>query len=569
MTIHLTRLSWKNFLSTGNAGTSIRLDRNKTTLVQGVSGAGKSTIIDALCFGLYGKPFRDINKPNLVNSVNSKQMEVEVEFETNGKQYRVVRGMKPGKFEIFCDDKLLNQDAALRDYQSVLERQILSMSFKTFTQIVIIGSTAFTPFMQLPAASRREVVEDILGIDIFSNMNQILKQQIQETKDQQVQLESDDKSLRTKAEGLKRLINTLTEKNGERLAELKTELDAVVKSMESLETQIVTKRKEIEELSSNVGEITELVSQKNQISITLNTQQAELERLRSTVKFFKENDNCPTCSQQISDEHKNKKMIELHQEHQMLLDETGKASATRNSITDKLQQLQLVVEQLTEHKHILTAGLTKLDSLTETRINLARQINKLETETGDIDAPRAELKDVAKQVLLLVEQKKQLAVERKIQDNAAILLKDSGIKTAIVREYLPLINKVIGKYLTDLQMDVQFTLDEQFNEIVKSRYRDEFEYGNFSTGEKLRIDLALLMTWRHIARVKNSASCNLLIIDEILSGTLDQTNQDIVIEMINTLTDGNTFIIAHGDYLTDKFRSTMRFEKQGNFSVLV
>jgi DNA repair exonuclease SbcCD ATPase subunit len=570
MSIHFKQLFYKNFLSTGNAGTTILFDKNPTTLVQGASGSGKSTMIDALCFALYGKAFRSINKPGLVNSVNQKQCEVHVEFETNGKIYRVIRSIKPTKFDIYCNEVMITQDAALRDYQQVLENQILKMTFKTFTQIVILGSTTYTPFMQLNTGSRREVIEDILDIGIFSTMNQILKTRNQETKDGQTAVDSEIKRSKEKAEGLKRLINTLSEKRDGEIEEIKEQLSKVSSDISSLEQELHDKQKENDSLKPKTEKLKELIAAKNKIQESIFTAEYSKTEIVQKVSFFNDNDHCPTCAQEIEETHKCNMVAELDVKRETIDGKLSEYELIVDKVKSKVDDVSSIVSQINENNVAIKTVNAKLEVLRTQQVDLLLKLERVSGTTEDVEGPKSELKDVAKSVMSLVERRKALAEERQLQENASMLLRDTGIKTAIIKEYLPLINKWLNKYLADMQMDVEFTLDENFNETVKSRYRDEFVYGNFSEGEKLRLDLAILLVWRQIAKAKNSTSCNLLILDEVLTGRLDQTNQDIVIDLINDMAyhGSNVMIIAHADNLMDKFRGGIRFEKQGNFSIM-
>lgn len=567
--ILFTKLFYKNFLSTGNAGTTIALNRNQTTLIQGTSGSGKSTIIDALCFALFNKPFRNISKPQLVNSINQKHCEVQVEFQVNSKNYRVVRGIKPAKFDIFCEDKLVTQDAAVKDYQKVLEQQILMMSFKTFTQIVILGSTSYTPFMQLPAGARREVIEDILDIGIFSTMNQLLKQQVQDTKDQLLYVDSEIKTQKEKADGLKRLIDVLSSKRSDELEEINAKLTEVKGTIDSHDKELEIKIAENDVLGERTKKIKDLFDASNKLLESVATTEARHDTLKEQFSFFKDNDSCPTCRQGISTTHKHGMVYELNLEMETNHERMTNFKDMRAKIRGRIDELQVLVEQVVENNK-------RIESLSDSIRLLQKQelgyIDKLQSlsEQTDISVPKEELKGVARSVLALVDRKKDLSEQRQLQESAGMLLRDTGIKTAIIREYLPIINKLINKYLVELELFIEFNLDESFNEVIKSRHRDEFTYDSFSAGEALRIDLAMLFAWRHIAKLKNSAACNLLILDEILVGRLDSTNSDIVITMINQLAHegNNIFAISHGDHLQDKFRGMVRFEKQGDFSVM-
>lgn len=571
MSILFKKLRYKNFLSTGNAGVEIDFLRHPTTLVQGASGSGKSTMIDALCFALYGKPFRSISRPGLINSVNGKQCAVEVELSTNGREYRIVRGMKPTKFEIYCDGVLINQEAALRDYQQVLEAQVLNMSFKTFTQIVILGSTAYTPFMQLAAGARREVIEDILDIGIFSTMNQLLKARQQETKDGITAIDAKIATSKERAEGLKRLIDTLSRKRGDEITALQEEIgDTQAQISEGEATHQATVNR-IAELKSSVADVKRLVNEQTEGAKQLAVLQERAKEAEQRVEWFETQHVCTTCEQAITEQHRDACIEQHHRNQSGAQAKILELQAEQDARKVKLQEARDVVKQI----EALTAENAKLDAkltlLRTTHQNLVFKLAELSAESGDVNGPKEELRAVVQDVVSLVERKKGLFLQKQLQENAAMLLRDTGIKTAIIREYLPLINRYLNYYLNELQMDVEFTLDESFNESVKSRYRDEFTYGNFSEGEKLRIDLAIMFSWRQLAKAKNSASCNLLILDEVLVGRLDPTNTEIVINMIEQMgyAGTNIFAIAHGDNVPGNFRGQMRFEKQGNFSVMV
>jgi DNA repair exonuclease SbcCD ATPase subunit len=569
--IHFTKLFYRNFLSTGNAGTTILLDKSPTTLIQGQSGAGKSTLIDALCFGLYGKPFRNINKPQLVNSINQKQCEVTVEFIVNSRHYKIVRGIKPAKFDIFCDNKLLSQDAAVKDYQNVLEQQILMMSFKTFTQIVILGSTSYTPFMQLAAAARREVIEDILDIGVFSTMNQLLKQQIIDTKEEMSRVDSEIKTLKEKAEGLKRLIDVISTKQQDEIVEINEKIKEITTTIKTHEVQVEEKVGENKELSDKTKKLKELFDASSKLAESVAIAESKHAELQHDCDFFDNNDSCPTCNQGISGEHKMKMINDLNISLENNQEKLENFKTMRARIKSRIDEMQALMDKMVENNSRIESLTTSISLLQTQEMGLLDKLGRIQEQSHtNINVPKGELKDVARNVLSLVELKKELSDKRQLQEGASVLLRDTGIKTAIIREYLPIINKLINKYLTELELFIEFNLDEQFNEVIKSRHRDEFTYDSFSAGEALRIDLAMLFAWRHIAKIKNSASCNLLILDEILVGRLDSTNSDIVINMINQLAhDGNNiFAISHGDHLQDRFRSVIRFEKQGDYSVM-
>ena len=571
MAIHFSRLFYKNFLSTGNAGTAIQLDRNPTTLVQGASGAGKSTMIDALCFGLYGKPFRSIPKNGLVNSVNGKQCEVWIDFTTNGKQYRVVRGIKPTKFEIYCNGVLVNQDAALRDYQQVLESQILMMTFKTFTQIVILGSTAYTPFMQLSTGARREVIEDILDISIFSTMSQMLKARIQENKDQRAMVDAEIKAKKERAEGIQRLISVLSEKRAEEETGIRVELTELEEEIKGIEAAIEMLVAENDALTAKLAKHQQLVDASNKILSDVSAREASMGIVSKQVAFFNDNDECPTCSQHISSEHKQTMVNALSAQIGEAKKTIDDYKVMRQRIKEKLDSNAAVLSQVGQNNVQLASLQAKSAALQNRQLSCINRLRAMGGTDSDVDTPRNELRQVAKEAAALVERRKELSEQAQMQEHASMLLRDTGIKTAIIKEYLPLINRYLNKYLSDMQMGVEFMLDENFVETVKSRYRDDFAYGNFSEGERLRLDLAIILTWRKIAELKNSTSCNLLILDEILVGRLDEQNINSVLGLIQDLAahGANIFAIAHGDTVSDAFRGLIRFEKQGNFSVII
>lgn len=569
--IVFTKLFYKNFLSTGNAGTTVLLNKNSTTLIQGSSGAGKSTFIDALCFALYGKPFRNINKPALINSINQKHLEVIIEFTTNGQNYKVVRGIKPAKFEIFCNDKLVNQDAAVKDYQAVLEDQILGMSFKTFTQIVILGSTSYTPFMQLNPANRREVIENILDIGIFSTMNQLLKNHMQEVKDKQTEVDADLKVSKTKADSLRHLVEVLRNKQNTEIESVQKKIDDLDLDIVACETEITICQEELTLLKEKANGIGDIEDAEQKLILSINETQNKITDVEEQQEFFNENDSCPVCSQSITSEHKHSMVNDLAIKAESLQERIDNLLSIKDKVTKKLAAQKELLSQVTEKGTTIKSLLSNINQLAKMKESLVLELEQKTTQNTDIEDTTKALKEVAATVIRLINEKKRLAEERELQDAASSLLKDTGVKTAIIREYLPLINKSINRYLNQMDLFIDFNLDENFNEVIRSRYRDEFTYGSFSAGEQLRVDLAILFSWRYISSLKNSCSTNLLVLDEILTGRLDNANADIVMDMINelALSGTNIFAIAHGDQLNDKFRSLIRFEKKNDYSVMV
>ena len=564
-------IAWQNFLSTGNSPNKILLNKSTTTLIIGKNGEGKSTILDALCFSLFGKPFRNINKNQLINSINGKKCIVEIEFSIGAKDYKIVRGIKPNIFEIWQNGELLNQDAASRDYQKILEQQILKLNYKTFTQVVILGSASFVPFMQLPPSQRREVIEDILDIRIFSTMNQLLKEKAQETKDEIIRVESDIKSAKDKVEAQQVLIKTLSNAKDESIKAVQAKIDANNAQISTTESEIITIVEEINTLKASITgkeRLSEDIEKAKQLKTKLNE---KVETCEHDAEFFNEHDVCPSCAQDIPEDHKQKIIHDLHNKMQENNKKITDLEDALTNLTNKLTDINKIIDEITT-KNI------ELSTKNSTITLLNKQIKEFETEietnkadTTNLDEEKAKLKQLAKDALDKITLKNSLQETRNLEEVASILLKDTGIKTAIIREYLPVMNKLINKYLNAMDAYIHFELDEAFNEIVKSRHRDDFTYASFSEGEKMRIDLAILFTWRQIAKMKNSVNTNLLILDEIFDSSLDTAGTDYFLTLMNSFGENsNIFVISHkGDQLFDKFRSVIKFEKRNDFSVIV
>ena len=557
---------WKNFLSTGNQPIEIQLDKNPTTLIIGENGAGKSTILDALCFGLFGKPFRMISKNQMVNSINNSSTIVEVEFSIGTVQYKVVRGIKPNKFEIYQNDKMMNLEANVRDYQKILEQQILKLNYGSFTQVVILGSASWAPFMQLKANKRREVVEEILDIKIFSTMNLILKQKIKTIMedirdiDHQYELVSSKIGMQeTHIKGMKENKDKIIQQKQSVIKENESEL----LRRKSGEKELQDRNKEL--LNNMIGEdkVTEKRDKLKDIQFTLKDKH---NRETKMITFFEENDECPTCEQEISKELKTKK-IQQNQISVNQLDEgLEKLSTEMSKVNTKLKEYKNVAKLIRENEVSLAQLNTSIKELEKFNVKLQTEIDQYKTD-GVEDSDIEKLKVLKSDIQHISEQRDKLKEDKVYHEAARSMLTDTGIKTKIIKQYLPIMNKLINKYLTSMEFYVNFTLDENFEETIKSRYRDEFTYASFSEGEKMRIDLALLFTWRAVAKMKNSTNTNLLILDEIFDSSLDGTGTDEFLKILNTLSGENVFVISHKqDVLVDKFRSTIKFEKIRNFS---
>jgi DNA repair exonuclease SbcCD ATPase subunit len=569
--IYFKSIKYRNFLSTGNQFTEIKLDRSPNTLIVGENGSGKSTMLDALCFALFGKPFRNINKPQLVNTINDKQTEVHVEFVLSGKTYRIVRGIKPGIFEIYINDQLINQDAAARDYQKYLEESILKLNFKSFTQIVILGSASFTPFMQLPAATRREIIEDILDIQIFTTMNTVLKDKTNELKAKLQDAENKLELLKQKTAIQKEYVDTLQANKDKRVDEINAKIVSCQTEIDTLSKNVALKetgKTVCEDARNALGNYKD---KQKKLELFKSKFSSQLRDLNKEVTFYNETDECPTCQQGIPHHHKQTILVI----REAKIEEINAGIEKLDAEFAKVEALVAEDEKLTQSINNINTAIQGLNNeiIVQQRLiqTLNLELNDIISKTGDIDVEKSKLKTLAKDVVTQNHEKSSLNEEKHYLDAAAALLKDTGIKTKIIRQYLPVINKLVNKYLQSMDFFVQFNLDEKFNETIKSRHRDTFSYASFSEGEKQRIDLALLFTWRTIAKMKNSVATNLLILDEVFDSSLDNNGTDFVMNLLNTMgEETNIFVISHkGDQLFDKFRSLIRFEKKNNYSEMV
>jgi DNA repair exonuclease SbcCD ATPase subunit len=561
-------LRWKNLLSTGNYFTEIALNSNANTLIVGTNGSGKSTMLDALCFGLFGKPFRGINKPNLVNSINNRDAVVEIEFSIGNKEYKIVRGIKPNIFEIYQDKVLLNQDAAVRDYQDYLERFILKLNYKSFTQIVILGSASFTPFMQLSAADRRAIIEDLLDIQIFSTMNSLIKERLSNNKDLTVEKKNEISLLIQKYDLKKEHQDKLNQDNEEKVKEYESEILLHRETIRTLHDEIDNLERTKKSLDETCGKIPENEKKITALKKIESQIESKISKVGDDRSFYEHNADCPTCRQAITLEFKEGQLKELGtKEHELAggLTELQAKIAAQENIVAELREKE---KELSNVRIQLATTQTSVKGLNESISKLEKQIKQIQQPKENID--ENELDAIKKEVEQAQGELKQLLDDKAYYDVASSLLKDTGIKTNIIKQYLPVINKLVNKYLTSMDFFVNFNLDESFKETIKSRHRDEFSYHNFSEGEKQRIDMALMLTWRAIAKLKNSTNTNLLILDEVFDSSLDTSGTEDLMKILHSLEDANLFVISHkGDILQDKFANTIRFEKVKNFSRIV
>ena len=563
------KVRWKNFLSTGNYFLEVQLDRSPTTLIVGENGSGKSTVLDALCFVLFNKPFRTISKSQLVNSINLGGTIVEIEFVIQKNNFKIIRGMKPNIFEIYCNGRMMNQDANALDTQKILEQQILKLNYRSFTQVVILGSSTFIPFMQLRSKDRREVVEDILDIKIFSLMNFLLKHKVKEVSEELKSIEYEFRLSKEKIDLQNKYIEDIR-KNKERIIEEKEHLvfdsERVALSEQEKADKIKLEIKSLEPEVSQKENVKSSIREYHKMEAKLSNRVDENKRQK---EFFENNETCPVCTQDIELELKKQKIEEKSKRIQELNSGIDKLKVELDDKEQLLKGIEMLSKQIREKE----VEVAKIGTSITHMERLIRQTNiQIQTmKKGEVsEEDKVKLARLSERCKLQEEQITKLREDKFYVDVARNLLMDTGIKTKIINKYLPIMNKLINGYLTSMDFYVNFTLDNSFNETIKSRHRDEFSYSSFSEGEKMRIDLALLFTWRAVAKMKNSTNTNLLILDEIFGSSLDTTGTDDFLKILNTFADQNVFVISHkGDTMFDKFRSVIKFEKQRNFSKLL
>jgi DNA repair exonuclease SbcCD ATPase subunit len=561
-------IRWKNFLSTGDQWTEIDFCESPSTLIVGSNGAGKSTMLDALCFALFGKAFRKINKPQLVNSINEKGCKVEVTFSIGKDDYRVFRGIKPNVFELYKNNKLVDQDAATKDTQKYLEQSVLKLNFKSFTQVVILGSSTFVPFMQLTAANRREVIEDLLDIQIFSNMNSLLKDRIRSAQSQSTDCGHMLRLTKEKVDSQQKLIDSLKEVNQNRQEEKQEKYDKNIDRIKELQIHHKLKKEETLCLEEQMGDIEPQKKFVRKLRQTQSDKKSELKLIAKDLKFFKEHDTCPTCSQDIGGLFKQEKVSTMSKAGRLLATEIEGFTKDISEAVEVVTKMEETSAKLYEVRSDTTAFEREIVRVEMENLQIAKEITELQESTPNIDQEKEILHGFQSEYDLT--EKDCSAVSQQLDEFQVVasLLKDSGIKSQIIKKYVPIFNQLINKYLQSMDFFVNFTLDEEFNEVIKSRFRDEFSYASFSEGEKQKIDLALLFTWREVARMKNSVATNLLILDEVFDSSLDTSGTGELLQILRGLGNGtNVFVISHkGDILVDKFLRTLKFEKVNDFS---
>jgi len=567
--IYFTAVRWKNFLSTGNAFTEILLDANPSTLIVGENGAGKSTVLDALCFSLYGKPFRKIKKDQLVNSVNGRDVVVEVEFTVGDKQYLIRRGIKPAIFEIIENGKLLDQEAAARDYQEMLEKNILRLTMKSFTQVVILGSSSFVPFMQLSTNNRREVIEDLLDIRVFSSMALLLKDRVTGAREDYNLNERDMVSTSDSILVQEKLRKQQEDHKGEKILERRERIAELEQAIDSAMVNAQEEQETIAQLTESTDDHDSVIERQRKLLALEKSLTLKKANAKKSIAFYHDNNECPTCTQDIDQAIKCEKIDEKEKTIADIEDALIKLSGEIASCEERRESIERVLRQI--HKHQSSLNSIQADVRTSQKeISIwQKEIEGLEKETVSTGHEEI-IKELQAKFADLLERKKHLLAQREMHDLAGIILRDSGIKSRIIKQYVPVINTLVNKYLAAMDFFVKFELNETFEEKILSRHRDDFTYDSFSEGEKMRIDLSLLFTWRSIARMKNSVNTNLLILDEVFDASLDANGCDEFLKLIHNVEDTNIFVISHkGDVLQDKFTSTLRFTKQKNFSRMI
>ena len=566
--IEFKTIKWKNFLSTGNNFTNISLNKHNKTLIVGENGAGKSTILDALCFGLFNKPFRKINKPQLVNTINGTDCVVEIEFNIGKVSWKVCRGMRPNVFELYKNGNQLDQTASAADQQKWFEQNVLKLNYKSFTQIVVLGSSTFVPFMQLPAAGRREVIEDILDIRIFSTMNTILKDRVRENKEQISEAEYSLSLLKDKLQVQKTLIEDLKKQSAENVSLWEEEIS-------NMQNDIETNQQELEKHMVTIDELTKTMNSHlnpqqelkklNEFNIKF---KSKLQDMQKEINFLTSNDVCPTCNQEITEEFKNQNVDQNNKKIDKLNDALIDIDSKLNGLNETLQKRTSIQKDITQVQNNINNCFSTINWKKNKVEETQTKIDSIKTNTDNVDREKDKMKGMIEQGKSQELQRRQIMKRSTELKIIAEILKDGGVKSSIIRKYLPVMNTLINKHLQELEFYVNFNLDDTFNETIKSRYRDDFSYASFSEGEKMRIDLALLFTWREVAKLKNSVNTNILILDEIFDSSLDSNGTADFINILRTVTEGNNvFVISHKeDMLHDKFDNVIQFKKVKNFS---
>ena len=569
--LYFKNIRWKNFLSTGNQQTEIQLDRSPSTVIVGENGAGKSTLLDAITYVLFNKPFRNINKAQLINSINEKDLSVEIEFKQGNTEYLVRRGMKPAIFQIFKNGNLIDQPGSVREYQQQLEETILKLNYKSFTQIVVLGNASFTPFMQLSTRDRREVIEDLLDIQIFSSMNMLLKDRISENRNDIKEVKDKAELTKEKIDIQKKYLDQLEQDHAAQIEEMEKQVATFLSDASMHKEMADGTRDALQTLLEEATTEEKYTSKSNKMSELLMKLRDKHSKAHKRVQFFENNDNCPTCEQMIDLQMKIDKIEKTKETISEAEGAIEKLQIEMDTVDHELERISWVKENISIMNSQIKEDMGKVKFYEEQADKTTKRIEEAQAKAQEKKGDSKELDRLSADLEGYKSKGRQLLELKELYQIASVMLKDGGIKTKIIRQYVPIMNKLVNKYLQALDFFVQFELDEEFNEVIRSRHRDEFSYSSFSEGEKMRIDLALLFTWRAVAKLKNSTNTNLLILDEVFDASLDTSGCDEFLKLLNEVGgDTNVFVISHkGDILTDKFRSQIRFEKIKNFSRMV
>lgn len=566
MKITFKELRYKNILSTGNNFTTIELNGRTTTLVSGSNGAGKSTMLDAIVFALYGKPFRKINKPQLINSINQKDMIVEIDFQIGQFNYTVKRGIRPNFLEIYRNGTLINQDAASRDYQAYLESSILKLNYKSFNQIVILGSATYVPFMELPAHARREIIEDLLDIQVFSTMNTLLKEKVSSNKEMITENSYQKDLIESKLESAKEHNASIRQIRQDEVDKIKEKMNEHISKIESEKEDIESIQEEIETLLQTITDKADIKKKNEKANALIQQMQMNLNSAMKELAFYHDHDNCPTCKQGIDHEFKQSVVSEKDAKIKELEDGLAQCNEKAQEYLKRLEAISQVEDEVSNKNLEIGDHRATIKMAKSALISYKKELDKAEEQVGAVDTTK--LNELAQSLRTIDNEQTSLFDHKEVLTVVAAMLRDGGIKSKIIRQYIPIMNKLINKYLGAFDLFVDFQIDENFNEVIKSRFRDTFSYSSFSEGEKLRITLSIMLAWRAVAKLRNSVSTNLLVLDETLDGAMDGVGVENLIETLHNLNaDDNIFVISHrGDQFGDKFESHIKFQKVKNFS---
>jgi len=566
MKIVFKKLRYKNILSTGNSFTEIQLDRRSTTLISGTNGSGKSTVLDAITFALYGKAFRKIKKDQLINSINGRELHVEVEFMIGQNYYMVKRGIKPSFFEIWLNGNLINQDAAARDYQAYLEQNILKLNYKSFGQIVVLGSATYVPFMELPTGTRREIIEDLLDIQVFSTMNTLLKEKLTENKEEITENSYQRDLTESKIESAEAHNASIRQIRQDEVDKIKEKMSEHISKIETEKTEIEARQESIEKLLSTISDKGEVKKKNEKAQSLIQQMQMNLNSTMKELAFYHDNDNCPTCKQGIEHEFKESVVSEKDAKIKELEDGLAQCSEKAQGYLNRLNEISGIEDEISLKNLEISERRAHIKMSKGALVSFKTELDKAEEEVEAVD--QTALNKLKEAMAKLNNSQTSLFDTKEVLSVVSTILRDGGIKSRIIAQYIPVMNKLINKYLTAFDLFVDFQLDENFNEQIKSRFRDAFSYASFSEGEKLRITLSIMLAWRTVAKLRNSVSTNLLILDETLDGALDGVGIDSLIDTLHNLNaDDNIFVISHrGDQFGEKFHSHIRFQKIKNFS---